>query len=40
MQWAQDQRGWVALVTFVAPQAGGDLTIQEWIPAAALRPAQ
>ena len=40
MQGAQDERGWVALVTFVVPQAGGDLSIQEWIHVTGLRPVQ
>ncbi|MCB0893654.1 MAG: hypothetical protein KDB51_17850 [Propionibacteriaceae bacterium] len=39
LQWAQDQRGWVALVVFVLEQAGGDVTVQEWLPAARLRAA-
>ena len=39
LQWAQDQRGWVALVVFVLEQAGGDVTVQEWLPADQLRPA-
>lgn len=39
LQWAQDGRGWVALVVFVLEQEGGDVTVQEWLPAARLRPA-
>ena len=39
LQWAQDQRGWVALVTYVVPREGGDVTMQEWLPADQLRPA-
>lgn len=39
LQWAQDQRGWVALVVYVVPREGGDVTMQEWLPAAQLRPA-
>lgn len=39
LQWAQDSRGWVALVVYVVPRTGGDLTVQEWLPAAQLRPA-
>ena len=40
LQWAQDQRGWVALVVFVLEQVrGGDVTVQEWLPADRLRPA-
>lgn len=39
LQWAQDQRSWVALVVFVLEQAGGDVTVQEWLPADQLRPA-
>lgn len=38
LQWAQDD-GWVALVAYVYPRPGGDMTIQEWIPAHRLRPA-
>lgn len=39
LQWAQDERGWVGLVVFVLEQAGGDVTVQEWVPADRLRPA-
>lgn len=39
LQWAQDQRGWVALVVFVLERAGGDVTVQEWVPADRLRSA-
>lgn len=39
LQWAQDERGWVALVMYVIPQAGGDIAVQEWLPAARLQPA-
>lgn len=39
LQWAQDERGWVALVAYVVPRPGADLTVQEWVPAARLRPA-
>lgn len=39
LQWAQDERGWVALVVYVLPRHGSDLTVQEWLPAAQLRPA-
>ena len=39
LQRAQDQRGWVALVVFVLERAGGDVTVQEWVPADRLRPA-
>lgn len=38
LQWAQDARGWVALVVYVVPASGGDVTVQEWVPAAKLRP--
>jgi len=40
LQWAQDQRGWVDKVVFVLEQAGGDVTVQEWLPADRLRPAR
>ena len=39
LQWAQDGDGWVALCAFVLPRSGGDLTVQQWVPAARLRPA-
>lgn len=39
LQWAQDARGWVALVVYVEPREGGDVTIQEWLPGGQLRPA-
>lgn len=39
LQWAQDTRGWVALVVYVEPREGGDVTIQEWLPGGQLRPA-
>lgn len=38
LQWAQDTRGWVALVVHVIPTVDGDLTVQEWVPASRLRP--
>lgn len=39
LQWGvQDARGWVALVTYVIPSTGGDVTVQGWLPAARLRP--
>lgn len=39
LQWAQDERGWVALVAYVVTQPGGDVTVQEWVQAARLSPA-
>lgn len=39
LQWAQDARGWVALTAYVVTRAGGDITVQEWVPANRLRPA-
>ncbi|MEN3123843.1 hypothetical protein [Janibacter sp. LM] len=38
LQWAQDERGWVALVVFVQPRPGGDVTVQQWVPASDLQP--
>lgn len=40
LQWAQDERGWVALVVFVITRPGADLTVQEWVPRSRLRPAR
>lgn len=40
LQWAQDERGWVALVVYVQPLPGGDVTVQQWVPSQALQPVQ
>ncbi len=39
LQWAKEHSGWVALTIYVRPGPGGDVAIQEWIPAARLRAA-
>lgn len=40
LQWAQDERGWVALVVYVQPRQGGDVTVQQWVPSKDLQPVQ
>jgi hypothetical protein len=39
-QWAQDERGWIALVVMVEDQQddGEAVMVQRWVPAARLRP--
>lgn len=40
LQWArEDGPGWVALVAYVLSREGGDVTVQEWVPAGRIRPA-
>ena len=38
LQWAAEPTGWVALTIYVIDRPGGSVAIQEWIPAARLRP--
>lgn len=33
LQWAKEPAGWVALTIYVKPGPGGDVAVQEWIPA-------
>lgn len=40
LQWAQEEQGWVALVAYVVTHPRGGITVQEWIQAARLTPAQ
>lgn len=38
LQWAQEPAGWAALTIYVIPRPGGDLIVQEWLPAHRLTP--
>lgn len=39
LAWAQADTGWEALVVRVIDGGGRDIAVQEWLPAARLRPA-